>query len=333
VYFGMRYGVIAEIYEGDRYHGAIAKIIPEFSYNDSGLYDRDTGLPKEAEFCAQHLGIMHHDDAVEWETFVNARNKCSKDDPSQQKNINEKNPHPYAPWSAVLRTTSNSAHRPKQHSHLRISASTLVYLHDPRLEKCGALDKKSTALLREVVLKSQETASYNPADRKNVDVSRFPWLQAMDRFSPDRVRHSREQMSERQDSATVVSQSLTPPKGETDANALSANVPKSSETVLRSDSKTNISSPKPNTAIIAPETYSSSPKPAEVTVAPMDMLKSITDQMSGEDRLHALTYIQNRLQSAYRASSVIPGLNVVNSKDERPAKRKRLSSDEEKKQS
>jgi hypothetical protein len=179
VHFAIRNGIITEIYEGDEYYGPIAKIIPEFSYSNTGIRD------KNAEFCAEHLGILHHDEAAQHEQLVTARNKMETN-PSLRLDIEDFNPHPYAPWSAVLRLTQNSKHHPKENSLLRLTAPTLVYLHDPRLRKRGELDKRSMSFLRDVILKTQELGSYNHADRYKVDISKFPWLSHMDRFAARR---------------------------------------------------------------------------------------------------------------------------------------------------
>jgi hypothetical protein len=246
VHCGMRNGVITEIYEGDSYLGPVAKVIPEFSYSNTGLKD------KNAEFCAEHLAIMHDEKAVDWEKYVANQSKTTSD-PHLQVSIEDNNPHPYAPWSAVLRLTSDSPHKPKENSLLRLTASTLVYLYDPRLRKRGRLDERSIAFLRNVILKTQELGSYDHSDRDKVDISKFPWLSHMDRFAP--YRKQRKEQAVGPPRAPTARELMPPPPravvSRAQEHALNEQEQKQQPraTLKRKASQLDLSPPEPSTPV------------------------------------------------------------------------------------
>jgi hypothetical protein len=295
VLFGGRWGVVVEIHEGDAHYGSVALIVPMFSYGSSGLVDKHTNVAKREEFCAQHLAITHAKKAAE--------------DPAY-------NPHPHAPPEAVLRMTNDSHHKPRDNSFLRISAPSVVHIHDPRIIKSGSLDKQSTELLCAVMLKTREMASHNLTDRGNVDVSMFPWLQAMDRFSANRVDHHQAQTNPRQDTVRTMPRLLAQSDGtiyskfspvhesiftvrstmKRKASALNSN-----DVVPSFDSKCNGSIAPPHTSMIS------------LT----EQVEILTDFMTVQDLQEVLSFVQSRLQTveqtqpAGQAVATIPTVAIA----------------------
>jgi hypothetical protein len=310
VQFAMRNGIITEIYDGDISFGPIAKVIPEFSYSGTGMEN------KNREFCAEHLAIMHHNKIAQAETFVSSRNKTY---PDNKVDIEEQNPHPHAPWSAVLSLTHDSKHQPKHNSFLRITAPTLVYLRDPRLQKRGELDERSMAFLRGVILKTRELGSYNHRDRGVVDISKYPWLSHMDRFAP--YRQQRNGQAVGLPRAPTARELMPPPtlqlatSKKRKASEYDTEDPEPTTPVSRckyshtneatSDATTldygtpNIAAPIATTSIARaptsePTTGSSMPKP-NLDKMTFNMFKSTVKKMSDEERRNALAYLQSTL--------------------------------------
>jgi hypothetical protein len=325
VNFGLRYGVITEIYEGDEFSGPIATIVPEYSYGGSGLYNKRTKVAEDTGYCAQHLAIMNCNKAVEKETFVMVQNNrlINKAD---RKDMRTENPHPIAPWSAVLRTTGR--HEPKDNSFLRISAPTMVHLNDPRLYVCGALDEPSIVLLRAVMAKVRELGSTDLADRKNVDIREFPWLSAMSEVpsnqscrkhgqtlwrQPRKIARPRARAALKHDDTRATSSSDAPqasilssqvkeetkaPPGEDSVAAVPATTKRKAST-LDSDNTAYDS----DDAVLDFDHGDTYRAPIAPMTSPMTFVETLTSHMGVEDLNRALAIVQDRLRSAQQTES------------------------------
>jgi hypothetical protein len=289
VHFGGRWGVVVEIYEGDAHYGSVALIVPMFSYGSSGLVDKHTDIAKREEFCAQHLAITH---AMK-----------SAEDPAY-------NPHPHAPPEAVLRLTSDSHHKPRDNSFLRISAPSVVHIHDPRIVKSGSLDKQSTELLCAVMLKTREMASHNLTERGNVDVSMFPWLQAMDRFSANRVDRHQAQTHPRQDTVRTVPPSLAPYDGSRESKL--SPVPESIFSIP-STTKRKSSAIDSNDAVPSFDSGNngSMAPPHTPIISLTEQVEILTNFMTVQDLQQILSFVQNRLQTAEETKPAVQAVAAI----------------------
>lgn len=163
VCFGNRYGVISAIYDSHPGEPVKAEIVPEFTHSGGGLFKPGSEKARLGAYAAEHLGIMHSDDY---------RHIASSE-----------NPHPDAPLSAVLRLTKDSKHRPRQYSVLRFTEKTRVNIYDPRVVKIGELEPQSIDLFRKIDRKIGDMCRLDHTERHEIDVSEFPWLAYLNRYS------------------------------------------------------------------------------------------------------------------------------------------------------
>jgi hypothetical protein len=325
VNFGLRYGVVTEIYEGDEFSGPIATIVPEYSYGGSGLINRRTKVAEDAGYCAQHLAIMNCNKAVEKETFVMIQNNRLSNK-ANRKDMRTENPHPIAPWSAVLRTTGH--HKPKDNSFLRISAPTMVHLNDPRLYVCGALDGPSIVLLRAVMAKVRELGSTDLADRKNVDIREFPWLSAMSEVPSNQSYRKHGQTLWRQPRTIARPRARAALKGDDTRATSSSDAPQASVSSSKGKEETKAPPVKDSVTAVAVitkrkastldsdntvydsdgavldldhgDTYRA---PIAPMTSPMIFVETLTSHMGLEDLNRALAIVQDRLRSTKQTES------------------------------
>jgi len=303
VQFLNRFGVIDEIYEDDALYGRSAKVIPMFSYGGSGMYDKSTGRAKPASWCAEHLPIMHHNEAVQKEQDIQNRNDLpeTKD---KLKALDRKCPHPDIFWKDLVRLTADSFFHPEQGSHLRLSATTMVQLQDPRIKYMGELTPDSWAFVRGARAKIQEIASLGPEHRGNVDYSVYTWMENLDKNKVLHRQQRRETQSGQVNSASSSSRG-------SDTVATDSEQPSPATSRKRKASELN-----------------SAPDPVKVETENILNLRFLLQNMSVEERRQALEMLHDIRQTSYDESvamSIETAATDVGEEVEPAAKRSKLN--------
>lgn len=180
VYIQRRWGIFGAVCDNQPFRGPKLMVYPLFTYGRRGLVHPD-GKLQDAAYCAEHLALMHEKDAVVIEKQVSAFN-CNPVNHTDPRFLDTESDHPYAPWGSMLRGN----HYCPRGTFLRLTSASEIHMQDPRMEKHGELDRASKKVFHSVMLKVHEMLSTDPADRRDVDVSKYPWLEHLDRFSSRR---------------------------------------------------------------------------------------------------------------------------------------------------